>query len=673
MKKQMTIGKRLYLGFGFSAIIMILLGIIAVISLNRVNDELSQVANKVLPFIQNLLEIRIYFTRIDSAENSLLTLDLSLNEREERMKQFEEDKKVIDQLFASVDALEKTEEEKKMWEEFKSAFALWWQDHEKFVELVKEFQKFGLQNPTQLEREVRRFTSDHYKLCNSVREYIMTGKDFQGGDDHTACNFGKWLTTFKTDNSEINSVLEQIKVPHQKFHEAIKNIKSAMAQGDKDTAIQILSNVEEGMNKVFSGFDSLLSIADKANEAYHSMSNQALVVNYVNYSKARDTLVRLVDYIEKISEAERTSAIRTGSIAILAYTIIAILGIAITIAISILTTYSLNKILKNISSRIKDGTVQVSSAGEQVSQASQTLSTSASESASSIEETSASVEELTSMIQQNAGNATQCEQIMANVQHSIINSVEAMNKLLENMQTLQQASANTAGIIKTIDEIAFQTNLLALNAAVEAARAGEAGKGFAVVAEEVRRLAQRSAEAAKNTQQLIEDAMKRSDESAKTSKEVGELLVKTKELIEKVQVLVKEISTATNEQAKGMEQINTAIMEINKATQEVAASSEESASASEELSAQAEELLNLANELESLLGKVNASSGGVEIRSTKKSFKVGKAVKHEVPEIDRRKKKPVGALSHHIETKESGAIIKPEEVIPLDDEDLKEF
>lgn len=178
---------------------------------------------------------------------------------------------------------------------------------------------------------------------------------------------------------------------------------------------------------------------------------------------------------------------------------------------------------------------------------------------------------------------------------SVEAGVESMMRLSEAINRIKSSSDSTAKIIKTIDEIAFQTNLLALNAAVEAARAGDAGKGFAVVAEEVRNLAMRSAEAAKNTASLIEGSVKNSESGVALNQEVLENLKDINGQVKKVGAVMAEIAEASEQQTRGIEQVNAVIDRMNSLTQELAANAEESASGAEELSGQAEELKRMVN------------------------------------------------------------------------------
>ncbi|MBI5376433.1 MAG: MCP four helix bundle domain-containing protein [Candidatus Schekmanbacteria bacterium] len=236
---------------------------------------------------------------------------------------------------------------------------------------------------------------------------------------------------------------------------------------------------------------------------------------------------------------------------------------------------------------------QVSSASGEISSGSQALASGASEQASSLEEISSNLHEMSSMTRQNSANSKEAKALSDSARESAAKGTESMSRLSSAIDKIKASSDETAKIIKTIDEIAFQTNLLALNAAVEAARAGDAGKGFAVVAEEVRNLAIRSADAAKNTAAMIEGSVKNSEEGVIINQEVLRNLNDINEQIHKVGAVMEEIAAASEQQTQGMEQINTAVEQMNQITQQNAANSEESASAAEELSGQAEEMRSM--------------------------------------------------------------------------------
>ena len=257
--------------------------------------------------------------------------------------------------------------------------------------------------------------------------------------------------------------------------------------------------------------------------------------------------------------------------------------------------------------------IQVSAASEQISTASQALAEGASEQASAIEESSSSLEEMASMTRQNADNAKLADGLMKKAGREAGQAKESMSELIVSMAEISKASEETAKIVKTIDEIAFQTNLLALNAAVEAARAGEAGAGFAVVANEVRTLALRATEAAKNTAGLIEVTVKRVREGAERVAKTNEAFAQVADGTLKGGELVAEIAAASGEQAQGITQINRAVAEMDKVVQQTASNAEESASAAEELTAQADQMKGYVDDLALLVGGAgNESSGGQE-------------------------------------------------------------
>jgi methyl-accepting chemotaxis protein len=319
-----------------------------------------------------------------------------------------------------------------------------------------------------------------------------------------------------------------------------------------------------------------------------------------------------LDALHQLAEVERTQATESAklmlastqgtNLGMLLASVVAILG-GVTIGVIIIR--GVNRALHQITSTLNDASAQVSAAAGQVSGSAQSLAEGSSEQAASLEETGASLEEVTSMTKRNADNAAQAKELSAQTRAAADTGAADMDQMKNAMDAIKFSSGEIAKIVKTIDEIAFQTNILALNAAVEAARAGEHGAGFAVVAEEVRALAQRSAQAAKETATKIEDSVSKSEHGVSISGKVAASLQQIVERARKVDALVAEIATASNEQSQSIGQVNAAVSQMDKVTQSNAAGAEESAAAAEELNAQSAELLRIVGDLGALVGAVD--------------------------------------------------------------------
>jgi methyl-accepting chemotaxis protein/methyl-accepting chemotaxis protein-1 (serine sensor receptor) len=311
---------------------------------------------------------------------------------------------------------------------------------------------------------------------------------------------------------------------------------------------------------------------------------------------------------ENIYSAEHTTVIKYGEEAVSVipsarnlniFMIFLLMAVG---AVVVWVVRNISQVLSGSIVELGDGADQVASAAGQVSSSSQSLAQGASEQAASLEETSASSEEINSMAKRNTDNSRSTAELLSHSQEKVGHANLYLEEMVASMDLITKSSDQISKIIKVIDEIAFQTNILALNAAVEAARAGEAGMGFAVVADEVRSLAQRSAQAAKDTAVLIEDSITRSREGKTKVDQVALAIKEITAETGKIKVMVDEVSLGSEEQSRGIDQIGRAISQMEQVTQTNAAAAEESAAAAEELSAQSETLKDIIGRLQVMVG-----------------------------------------------------------------------
>ncbi len=432
----------------------------------------------------------------------------------------------------------------------------------------------------------------------------------------------------------------------------------------------LLRPLLDKLNSEFEGFRGLHRQVEQKLEAQKmdealGILNTSLLPKLVEMSRSAKQLLDL-EQRELAALSQAAASTRAVSVGTLSSICLLVLGVGVAVSINLRSIYgALGKAVRELNEYART----LSQTAQQVSSSSQSVSQAASEQAASLEETSASADQIHAMTQRNTEHSELATTSTQETSRVIGDANRALDQMVVSMNEISASSNKISKIIKVIDDIAFQTNILALNAAVEAARAGEAGMGFAVVADEVRSLAQRSAQAAKDTTELIEESIGRASEGKQKLDEVAQAIASVTGGATKVRNLVEQVHSGSGQQAKGIEQIARAVSRMEQVTQQLAATAEQSAAAGQELNQQARAVDEIGRALERLVG----SGGGEVARELRPPARTRTPVPPKVPApVGARSHRPPGATSKFDKPQPVMASREAEEMIPFEEE-FKEF
>jgi len=704
MRSSMTIGTKLYLGFFAVTGILLFIGGFGYYGALKGDASIEELGYNRLPSVQSLLTMKSYEEELEKLLRGFCIPTYPADLRKLNYELRAKLETSMDKAWKIYEPLPQTPEEEKVCDGFVKAWKELRAEMEVYLTLCRKLDaNMEGYSKSQSARQMCYFEAFDKGVelsnalfaaiksqTNSFKNVLIRGNDPAAYDKHfaefdassqEAAKVFASLQGLLSDLGVLSKELADLKAKYDsingKYREALASFDKSNPEAGKKADLAV-RGLDRSLTEAIQSFSKRIEeeMDSKADMLLADMQKELLGPVREKSNAAMALLDKLVDINCVIAAETSKSAESSANVQKLFMAVFSLGGAMLALGLATVIGLSVGKSLRHSASSVAAGAEQTSKAAGEVSSASEALAQGASEQASSIEETSASLEEMSSMTAQSAESAKKAKELASSAMASSTRGVAAMGRMAEAISEIKKSSDSTAKIVKTIDEIAFQTNLLALNAAVEAARAGEAGKGFAVVAEEVRSLAQRSAEAAKSTSSMIEASVKNSENGVKICGEVGAALKEIESNAKNVDSLVAEIAVACKEQAQGIEQISTAVNDMNRVVQSNAASAEEAASASSELSAQAEEMTVVAGDLLQLVGAKNASRLAIQVPARALAAKASSPARPQAPQ--RRAPSPAASKPKEIPSSNASEpparkALKPQEVIPLDDSDFKDF
>ncbi len=444
---------------------------------------------------------------------------------------------------------------------------------------------------------IRQLNADLDRAANvTARKQYLAGGVNAAASEMTSLERGSVLAAVLGDKAHADTAQQQFRVPAEKLRSALSELRAMSTTAESDSS---LGRLDQQASAVLQAHDELQhAMASQQLDAALGIFAQKVQPRLEEIGHTSTALVE--QQMAELSAASQNSAAESAHLR--DWTVGMMLAALIAGCVVFWVVRQSNGTLRALAARMAQSAEQVANAASQVSGASQSLAQGASQQASSLQETSASTEEIVSITRSNADHALQVAGLMQASERGATEVNQTLDRMVEKMREIDTSSNKIARIIKVIDEIAFQTNILALNAAVEAARAGEVGLGFAVVADEVRNLAQRSAQAARDTAGLIEESIETSRDGNSRLDQMAEAVRAMTSNAGQVKALVDQVNSGNQEQARGMEKISSAVVRMDELTRRTAAGAQQGASAGIELDGHAANLRALVHEMREMVG-----------------------------------------------------------------------